>query len=396
MEEELTLDSILSDADMNSLFDDSESSDDAVEDNTEESVSDSSEENSTEDTKQDNNSENTTEVDVETLFTDPEGVSSEIEDLIEEGKDESDDKDNSSPNNFYSSLAKALKEEEIFPDLDVDYADIKDADDIKYLIELELRKGLNNRYKRIDEALNAGVQVSDIKKYENTLSYLYNISNQGLEDESSNGEKLRQKLIYQDYINRGFSPDRATKEVKKSFNSANDVEDAKEALNSIINHYNTQYNNLVETNKKRSEEIYNSRKEQAKILRDSILDDGNYFGDVSIDKSTRLKIYDNISKPVYRDPNTGETYTALQMYEKEHKNEFLKNIGTLFTLTNGFTDLKGLVNSKVRKEVKKGLRELENTINGSSIRNSGNLKFVSGVEESDPESFITKGWNLDV
>ena len=51
--------------------------------------------------------------------------------------------------------------------------------------------------------------------------------------------------------------------------------------------------------------------------------------------------------------------------------------------------------SKVRKEVKKGLRELENTLNNTSRTSDGNLKFISGVNE-DPESFIGKGWNLDV
>jgi hypothetical protein len=70
-------------------------------------------------------------------------------------------------------------------------------------------------------------------------------------------------------------------------------------------------------------------------------------------------------------------------------------VGLLFTLTDGFKNLDGLVKGKVNKEVKRGLRELENTLNNTSRTSDGNLKFVSGVDE-DPESFIGKGWSLDV
>ena len=102
-------------------------------------------------------------------------------------------------------------------------------------------------------------------------------------------------------------------------------------------------------------------------------------------------IFDTLNK----DPKTGEYFTALQKYEMEHKTDFLKNIGILFTLTNGFENLEGLIKGKVRKEVKKGLRELEHTLNNTTRTSDGNLKFVSGVDE-DPESFIGKGWDLDV
>ena len=79
----------------------------------------------------------------------------------------------------------------------------------------------------------------------------------------------------------------------------------------------------------------------------------------------------------------------------EHRTDFLKNIGLLFTLTDGFKNLDGLVKGKVKKEVKKGLRELENTLNNTARTSDGNLKYVSGVDE-DPESFVERGWKLDV
>ena len=116
---------------------------------------------------------------------------------------------------------------------------------------------------------------------------------------------------------------------------------------------------------------------------------------MTIDKSTRQKVYDNLIKPVYKDPETGEYYTAIQKYEKNNRMDFLKNLSLVFTLTDGFKNLDRLVEGKVRKEVKKGLRELENTLNNTARTSDGSLNFISGVSE-DPESFIGKDWDLDV
>jgi hypothetical protein len=118
------------------------------------------------------------------------------------------------------------------------------------------------------------------------------------------------------------------------------------------------------------------------------------FGDLQIDKATRQKVVDNISKPIYKNPETGELLTAIQKYERENRTDFLKNVGILYTLTDGFKNLDSLVKGKVNKEMKKGLRELENTLNNTARTSDGNLNFMSGV--GDSESIISKGWKLDI
>lgn len=341
--------------------------------------------------------EETTEVvDVDNLFTDtPESVGSGKENT-EEKEDTTPKEDGTSPKNFYSSIAKALKEEGIFPDLDDEgLSKVKDPEDFRDLIDQQIKAGLDERQKRIDEALNAGVEPTEIRKYENTINFLDSIKEENISDEGDKGEKLRKDLIYQDFINRGYSKERATREVQKSFNAGTDIDDAKEALKSNIDFFRDKYDELVNDAKSEAEEEEKERKDQAEKLKSSILNDKDVFGDLSVDKSTRQKIYDNIAKPVYKDPETGEYFTAIQKYEMENRTDFLKNIGLLFTLTDGFKNLDGLVKGKVRKEVKKGLRELEHTLNNTARTSDGNLKFVSGVDE-DPESFIGKGWNLDV
>lgn len=393
MEEELILDNILGAEEIENLF-----VDDEVQDTSPEDEVTPDQEDGKEDKKNKEKDEETTEViDVDNLFTDePESVGSG-KDNTKGKEDTSSREDSTSPQKtIYSSIAKALKEEGIFPDLDDEVlSKVKEPEDFRDLVEQQIKAGLEERQKRIDDALNYGIEPTEIKRYENTLNFLDSVKEENITDESDKGEELRKNLIFQDFINRGYSRERATREVQKSFNAGTDIEDAKEALKSNTEYFKGKYDDLIEDAKLEAQKEEEDRKEQANKLKESILNEKNILGDLSIDKPTRQKIYDNISKPIYKDPETGEYYTAIQKYEKDNRVDFLKYLGLIFTLTDGFKSLDGLVKGKVKKEVKNGLRDLEHAINNTARNSDGNLKFVSGVDE-DPESFIGKGWKIDV
>lgn len=393
MEEELILDNILGAEEIENLF-----VDDEVQDTSPEDEVTPDQEDGKEDKKNKEKDEETTEViDVDNLFTDePESVGSG-KDNTKGKEDTSSREDSTSPQKtIYSSIAKALKEEGIFPDLDDEVlSKVKEPEDFRDLVEQQIKAGLEERQKRIDDALNYGIEPTEIKRYENTLNFLDSVKEENITDESDKGEELRKNLIFQDFINRGYSRERATREVQKSFNAGTDIEDAKEALKSNTEYFKGKYDDLIEDAKLEAQKEEENRKEQANKLKESILNEKNILGDLSIDKPTRQKIYDNVSKPIYKDPETGEYYTAIQKYRKDNRVDFLKYLGLIFTLTDGFKSLDGLVKGKVKKEVKNGLRDLEHAINNTARNSDGNLKFVSGVDE-DPESFIGKGWKIDV
>lgn len=393
MEEELILDNILGAEEIENLF-----VDDEVQDTSPEDEVTPDQEDGKEDKKNKEKDEETTEViDVDNLFTDePESVGSG-KDNTKGKEDTSSREDSTSPQKtIYSSIAKALKEEGIFPDLDDEVlSKVKEPEDFRDLVEQQIKAGLEERQKRIDDALNYGIEPTEIKRYENTLNFLDSVKEENITDESDKGEELRKNLIFQDFINRGYSRERAAREVQKSFNAGTDIEDAKEALKSNTEYFKGKYDDLIKDAKLEAQKEEENRKEQANKLKESILNEKNILGDLSIDKPTRQKIYDNISKPIYKDPETGEYYTAIRKYEKDNRVDFLKYLGLIFTLTDGFKSLDGLVKGKVKKEVKNGLRDLEHAINNTARNSDGNLKFVSGVDE-DPESFIGKGWKIDV
>lgn len=320
------------------------------------------------------------------------------EDNENKGKEPSSSKEGTSPNNknFYSSIASALKEDGIFPDIDDEsLAKIKTPEDFAEMFENQVQAKLDEKQQRIDKALNYGVELTDIQKFESTIDYLDKITEDIISEESEQGENIRRQMIYNDFINRGYSKERAEREIKKSFDSGSDIEDAKEALQSNKEFYKKSYDKLVNEAKLEAENANKQMKEDSEKLKNSILNDSKVFGDLQIDTTTRRKVLDNISKPVYKDPNTGKLLTAIQKYEAENKLDFIKNVGLLYTLTDGFKNLDSLVNSKVKKETKKAMRELENTINNTSRYSDGNLKFVSGVSD-DNESYIGNGFSLDI
>ena len=376
--EELSIENILGQEDIENLFSDKEI------ETTQETSPEQKEETTTE------------EVNPDDLFEEtPESVGSEEN---QEKEDTISEKETgSSPtNNFYSSIAKALKEDGVFPDLDDETVDgIKEAEDLAKAIESQIKAGLDEKHRRIDEALDLGVEPDLVKQYENTLAYLDSITEEKISAEDEAGENLRKQLIYQDLINKGYSKDEAMEELEDIFANGSDQKKAKRALSANKDFFKSNYKKVVEEARLETEKEAQERDKQAAALKKSILEDKEVFKDLQVDKATRQKIFDNISKPVYKDKETGEYFTALQKYERENKTEFLKNVGLLFTLTDGFKNLDGLVKPQVKKEVKKGLRELEHTLNNTARTSNGNIKFVSGVSD-DPNSFINGKWDLDV
>lgn len=380
MERDLSLDNILTDEDISSLFED---------DNIEETTSEETDDNKT---KEDNK---TTEVNVDELFTEPESVGRENNNN-EEQEDTNDPNDDGASPNFFSSIAAALVDEGVFPDLNEDeISQIKGPEDFRDLIDRQIKSGIDEANQRVLEALNAGVEPTAIQNYERVLSYLDSIDDASLEDESEKGENLRKNIIYQDYINRGFSKERATKEVEKSFRAGTDIEDAKESLTGNKDFYKGQYDDLIKEGKEAEAKEAKKQKEQAEELKKSILTEKKVFGDIEIDKNTRQRVYDNVAKPIYKDPDSGEYLTAVQKYQREHPVEFSKNLGLLFTLTDGFKNIDTLVGGKVKKEVKKGLRELETKIRSTSSSTSGNLRFANGGY-NDKESIFSKNFEIDI
>ena len=383
--EGLSLDNIMTGDEAAALFAPDTQEEETVVTNTESSEETKEEKKETKETKE------TAEIDVDTLFTtQSESVGSESN----KEKEDTSSKEETSPN-FYSSIAKAFAEDGVFQDLnDEAISKVSDAESFRDLIEQKIQAQLDDRQKRIDDALNAGIEPTQVQKYENSMKILNGISEDDIEDESEKGENLRKNIIYEDYIQRGFSKERATKAVERSVAAGTDIEDARESLQSCKDQMSKAYKTAIAEAKALKEKEDKELEEQAEALKKSILSDKKPFGELELDKNTRQRVFDVIAKPVFTDPETGDRLTAIQKFEADNHNDFMKYVGLTYVLTDGFKSLDGLVKGKVKKEVGKGLKELEHTLNNTARNSDGTLKFTSGVG-TDPDS-VFKKFTLDI
>ncbi len=395
--EGLSFDNILGEQEIETLFTDPE--DNEVPEEPTKNEEEEEVETPDSDPKKQKEKDNTTEdVDPEDLFEDkaPESVGSGKDNEGKEGTAPDNDADGTSPNNFYSSIANACAVDGIFPNLDDEtIKKAVDAESFSNLIEAEINARFDEKQKRISQALENGVEPNDIKKYESTLNYINTITDAAIAEESEKGEQLRYNLIYQDFINKGMTPDKAKKFADRTVDAGTDVEDAKEALLSNKEFFSNAYNKMLQDAQQKADEEKAEREKNAKELEKSLMKDKQLFGDMEISNDIRKKAFDSVSKPVYKDPETGDYMTAIQKYESEHRAEFLKYTGLIFAMTNGFKDFDSFAKGKVKKEVKKGLRELEQTLNNTRRNNDGSLRMVTN-QKDDPNSFISKGMKLDL
>ena len=335
------------------------------------------------DDEENNNDENNTAEGVEVDFDDPESVGSG-EDNRDTGDTPPDQqKGGTSPDNIFSSIATLFEEEGIFPDLDEDTVkNIKTAEDFRNAIKAQLDAERTEQDNRIKKALDNGVEPDVIRQYEGLLNYLDSVESK-LDEEGDEADEIRRRIIYQDCINKKFSKERAQKYVERAFADGTEKDEAKEALKSNKEFYSESYNNLLAEKQKEADAQVKEREERAKRIKKTITEDKfDFFGDIELSKQTRQAAYDAVSKPVFKDPETGEYLTAIQKLEHDNGEEFMAKLGLIYALTDGFSNIDKLVGKKVKKEVKKGFANLESVLQNTSRDSKGNLKFVSNDSES--------------
>ena len=340
------------------------------------------------DTPNSEETEETAEVDFSDLLgNQPESVGSGEESEGDGEAPESKNDTGAPSKNLFSSIAKALRDEGVFPDLsDETLKDIKDASAFRKLFDDQVASSLTERQKRIEAALNGGASTEEVQGYRNDLSIMEFLDAKDtldkLESESEEGETLRKQVMYQDYINRGFKEEKAKKLVMKSIDDGTDIEDAKEALQSCKEYYSGRVDGYQKELENRQRTMKENEERQYNNLKKQMVDTEDFFGGVKVDKNIRQKAYDSITKPVYRDEN-GNYLTAMQKYQRENPIDFMKNVALMYSLTDGFQNVEKLTKSKVKAGVKKGLAELESILNNTSRNSDGSLNFANGEPSAD-------------
>ena len=339
------------------------------------------------DAKPEKETDETKEVEEETK--EPEETKEEPNKATEE-KQEVDENPKSpeqgSPN-ISSSIALALVEDGVLQTLDDDrIAKIKTTEDLIEAFREDQRNQLDERQKRIDAALNYGVEPTKIQQYEQWINTLDNVTDEILEGENEQNENYRKNLIYQSYMIKGFEQEDALDMVNRSIESGKDVDDAKKALSSLKKYYQKAYTDEVDNAKKEYEKHVAAQKKQFEDLKDSIIEDKeNFYEQFEVSKAIRQKILDAVAKPTVIDGD--KKITLIQKFIKDDPNKANKIIGTLYVLTDGFTKFDGILNGAVKKEVRKNRRDLERLLNQTGPIDAS-LQYKSGISENNDNTKI--------
>lgn len=292
-----------------------------------------------------------------------------------------------SPNNT-SSIAQAFQEIGVLQTLDDErIKSISSYEELADALEEEVHNRIDEHNKRIDEALKYNMPVPVIQQYENILKTLNGITDEQLEDEDN--EKSRKNIIFQDLLNKGHSEEEANELVEDYLASGKDIEKAKKALASCKSFYTKNYDKARAEAKQAYDERQAYVKKQAAELKKSILEDDKVFKDLDINKATRQKIYDAVSKPV-ETLEDGTTLTSFQKYVKDKPVEFYKMAGMFFVLTDGFTKIDNLIKGPVKKETRKGIENLSRILDNAPRNSDGSMRFKTGVSSEPATIDISK------
>lgn len=287
----------------------------------------------------------------------------------------------SSPDNLYSSIANSLAEDGTLSNLsDDDLKEIKDPETLVAAMKKQINSMLDDEQKRIKDALEAGMQPTHIQQYENSIRYLESLTDEQLSTEDEEGEQLRKNIIYNYHLSLGMSQDKANKMAERAFAGGTDIEDAKEYLEALRDHYKGEYKKLIDEGKKQNQEAKKKQEEDIKKMKDTLLNDSKIMGDIEIDARTRQLAFDNWMKPTHKTEN-GVYQSAIQKYIADNPTDFQMKVALLFTMTDGFTKMGNVLKQAVKKEKRKALQELEHVVNNTQRNPSGTLNLRGRKED---------------
>lgn len=305
---------------------------------------------------------------------DPEKVGGDEDE--EEGGDE-----NNSPN-LYSSLASVLHEQGLLPSLNLQDTKIENADDISNAIKGEIDSNVKARLIQAlgeegYEAVTNGVPLEQLARHREEQLTLDSIDENSLSDDL----ELSKKVIYQDYINQGVSPEKAQKLLQRVAAAGEEaiVEDAKESLNSIKAFGKQQLANQAEANRQAAARQAKEQDELDTKLKNTIYNSQELIKGLKLNKAIQDRIYKSITTNV----GDGEQFqTSLIKDRQSNPVEFDAKLYYLYEITNGFKDLDAVM----KKTTTSATATLEDSIRKFKSYDASNPTFTQ-----DSDSYYGDG-----
>jgi len=296
----------------------------------------------------------------------------------EEDQNEGDD---DSPNNLYSSFASVLNQQGLLPSLDLTTSKIESIDDLTEVFKSEINSQVKNYLiekvgERGYEALEKGISLSEYQQHQDQISTLDQINEETLVNDSD----LSLKVIYQDYINQGIDPKRATRLVAAIQQSGEEsiIEEAKISLTSLKETEQLKLQKLQEERELKKQQELELQEKIDNDLKNSIYSKKEFIEGIPATKAIQDRIYKSITSIVGKSPE-GIPENKLMQDRRKNTIEFDTKLYYLYEITNGFKDF-----SKInRKQTSKAVTNLEKELRRNRFEDSGTPDFITDNQSYD-------------
>jgi len=273
-----------------------------------------------------------------------------------QSKPASVDKSSSVTNTLLSTLASNLRKAGILDELsDEELEGIADEDKLYDVIQKQIKaneyKSLTEDQKLYLEAIKSGIPEEDFAINRKNSAYFKNIDDEALAD----NKQLQADLIYQGFLIKGFSKEEASEYAISIVKSdANAYDKALKSKDSII-----KYNDDVLLKEIKAEEDkvklkQEDNRKKLNELKTKIESSTELVPGITINKTTKDKIYNSITKSVAVDEDGVPMNEVLDKYIKDA--DYKMKLHAFHILTNGFTDF-SKINTETKTKIVKSLKE---------------------------------------
>lgn len=308
----------------------------------------------------------------------------------DEGGEDTDNSGKSSTQpNAYSSFAKYLADEGILASFDLEKDTVQSADDLKKLIGEQIKESefsdLTEEQKQYLKAIRTGLNPQQVAQQQSVLQELKSVTPEIIESD----QELRKKLIAADFQSKGLTAEKAEKLATRSIDIGEDIEDAKEALQSLTQAEEEKFQSEIAQKEEQQKNALKKQTEDLETFKKFLHDSKEIIPGVKINNKVAEAVIKQALDPIAKLEN-GTPVNAVYKARMDDPIGFEAKLNYLFYMTKGFSDFTKIATSQKSKASK----ELDDFVKGNTFSPKasdmgGNLDYTpSSLEGAFDESII--------
>lgn len=253
---------------------------------------------------------------------------------------------------LYSNLAAEFKAKGVLPELDI--KTIKSLKDIEDAIKNQIDSQLTDRQKLIEDAKNSGAPITEVAEKVNTIDKLKAVTPEYIKDD--NNVKFRVTAITQDFIDKGYSEERAGAMAQRSVDAGTDIEDAEFAVASIIKAEEESLQGIIDSAKQKEQDSLTG-------IKSYIATTPEVLPGIVLNDSQKDELYNQITTDL------GNKENAFMQAQKADPIGSRIKLEAFFFLTKGLSDF-SVFGEKTETKI---TNNIENLLRGANFTEEGKI-----------------------